>query len=162
MLFIRKVEIPDDRSLCWDWRGAMTADGYGKTGWAQPAHRYSFELFKGAIPEGKFVCHTCDNRRCVNPDHLWVGTTQENTCDRHIKKRTATGMRRRSVNVATALEIKKLAENGALHKQIAKQFEISEGQVSLISRELTWHFRADKPYISQSYGYIPGARRKNF
>ena len=54
------------------------------------AHRVSYEIFKGKIPEGLFVCHSCDVKRCVNPDHLWVGTQQDNMMD-HLKKGLAKG-----------------------------------------------------------------------
>jgi hypothetical protein len=55
------------------------------------AHRISYEIHKGPIPDGMFVCHTCDNHKCWNPDHLWLGTTQENTQDRNIKRRQSRG-----------------------------------------------------------------------
>jgi hypothetical protein len=55
------------------------------------AHRISYEIHKGPIPDGMFVCHTCDNHKCWNPDHLWLGTTQENTQDRNRKNRQSQG-----------------------------------------------------------------------
>lgn len=81
---------------CWLWTGAKAKAGYGKFGIGRKvyiASRFSYELFKGPIEEGKFICHSCDVPMCVNPDHLWQGTNSENQIDsikklrhRHYKK----------------------------------------------------------------------------
>lgn len=66
---------------CWEWLGALTSKGYGHfvvAGRRPMAHRYSYERFVGPIPEGMTIDHRCENRRCVNPDHLRVATNQEN------------------------------------------------------------------------------------
>lgn len=82
---------------CWQWTGyRRPPQGYGETTlnsekWA--AHRLSYTVHKGPIPEGQFVCHTCDNPACVNPDHLWVGTHQDNMKDAKAKKRIARAYR---------------------------------------------------------------------
>lgn len=72
--------IPEPNSGCWLWIGKVAHNGYGIWG-NERAHRKSYRLHKGPIPDGLFVCHTCDVRSCINPDHLWLGTHKENMQD---------------------------------------------------------------------------------
>ena len=70
--------------ICWLWTGSYTHNGYGQysvNGENIRAHRYSYEIHNGEIPEGLLVRHTCDVRNCVNPNHLIIGTPQDNTQD---------------------------------------------------------------------------------
>ncbi len=79
---------------CWPWLGARMTNGYGKLtygGWNVSAHRLSYVLAFGPIPEGMCILHKCDNPRCVNPAHLRAGTQLENMQDMHAKGRARQG-----------------------------------------------------------------------
>jgi len=93
---------------CWLWKEALGHDGYGELyafGKRVAAHRFSYELFKEKIPENLCVCHKCDIPNCVNPEHLWLGTSAENTED-SVKKGRRDYLRGEN-NPAKRLEVRK-------------------------------------------------------
>ncbi len=75
---------------CLNWTGRIIPSGYGRYG-ARTAHRLAYENAHGAIPAGMHVLHRCDNRRCINPAHLWIGTNADNVADKVTKGRQARG-----------------------------------------------------------------------
>lgn len=79
-------------SGCWEFQGRIGTGGYGHLdfgGKTVTASRLAYEVWRGEIPQGLLVCHTCDNRKCINPEHLWLGTSQDNARDRDAKGRAA-------------------------------------------------------------------------
>jgi hypothetical protein len=82
-----------ERGGCLEWSGVTDASGYGRCGDSILAHRMAWEFTHGPIPAGLHVCHHCDNPPCVNPEHLFVGTHQDNMRDRDAKGRQPRGER---------------------------------------------------------------------
>lgn len=145
--FLQKVEITDN---CWIWKGGkrnLKRDSYGALKFnnlKMDAHRVSYMLFKGEIPSGMYVCHTCDVRLCVNPDHLWLGTPSDNAIDAYKKGRMIPPKGRKFENGNTpvtcklskeqVLKIKELLSiNNLTCSKIAKQFNVKETVIRDIS-----------------------------
>lgn len=129
---------------CWPWVWRRDGNGYGrmtfrgKNDWA---HRVSYKLFVGLIPEGKIVMHTCDVGSCVNPKHLVVGTYVENSRDMVSKKRHLFGERSSSNKLSTARAVKIIKTYAAGHmsySQIARRFCVSVGTIASIVNGRTW------------------------
>lgn len=139
--FLSKVEKSDG---CWLWRGSIpkSGDGYG---WfslgprSERAHRVAHRLFMGPIPAGKLVCHTCDNRICVNPGHLFIGSAADNNKDRARKGRSSRHPQPRKINFEIAQRIRaEYAIGGRLQREIGAGYGISQAVVSKIILGKTW------------------------
>lgn len=132
-----------DKNDCMNWLSSIMYRGYGTFGRrikGKPvkfrAHRFSYQLYKGKIPKGMLVCHSCDNRKCVNPDHLFLGTAKDNTQDMINKNRNNCGGRK--LTIKKVLSIRKLHNHGISQAKIAKIFKISQPNIWSIVTNKTW------------------------
>lgn len=145
--FWEKVDRSAGPNGCWPWLAGKTSSGYGQFWGAATglrlAHRFSWALHNGPIPDGLWVCHDCptgDNPLCVNPAHLMLGTPIFNTLDRCAKGRSAKGER---INTAklTADQVRELrarhAEGESL-RRLARTFPVTSACISKIVRRETW------------------------
>lgn len=146
--FWQKVKKTDG---CWLWIGSRDTNGYGrigtggKTGLAS-AHRVSYELTNGQIPDGLHVLHSCDNPSCVRPDHLSLGTHTDNMRDMWAKQRGSCGVagRKGSNNPKSKLteelvtDIRKMAASGIKNTEIAELFGVTRQAICYAVRRETW------------------------
>lgn len=122
----------DKSSNCWMWLAGLTGNGYGSfnvKGKTQRAHRVIYELKYGSISERMCVCHTCDNRLCVRPSHLFLGTQKDNVRDASVKGRLAGRVAGVSMNKGETNGRAKLTEEDvlAIRKDTRSLIEIAEG-----------------------------------
>lgn len=132
-------------SGCWEWTGTRSNSGRGQIsafGKLQLTSRISWNMFRGPIPDGIFVCHKCDNPPCFNPDCLFLGTPQENTSDMVAKGRLNPAIGERSgkakLRNEQVLEIKRMLAAGMMRKTIAGMFGITDTVVSGIALGRYW------------------------
>lgn len=124
---------------CWEWRKGRSS-GYGSIRISEGlfgAHRLSHIAFIGPIPDGMFVCHKCDNRKCTNPDHLFTGTAKDNVRDMIAKGRNNNGKRPSGLTYRRPLAhlddpIKELHDSGMSMRAVARKFGISHQVVSRV------------------------------
>lgn len=130
---------------CWEWKSGLDEDGYAlfkvdrRT---TRAARFSALLIFGTIAPGLWVLHSCDNRKCVNPHHLFLGSPSENSLDREQKGRgrnsqgSANGANK--LTESDVLEIRAMYKNGFTQKEIAHRFNIDRANISVIVNRKTW------------------------
>jgi HNH endonuclease len=141
--FWAKVDKSGD---CWTWTASKLTNGYGQFKSSSYklvlAHRQSYEMANGPIPDGMFVCHKCDNPSCVNPEHLFVGTPMENSQDMVAKGRgNAGGPFVGSANGRAVLTEDSVCEIRALplsYRALAERFGVSKSQIARIKTGLAW------------------------
>lgn len=134
--------IPVTECGCWIFMGYLNAYGYGQIGSSivgrtRLVHRVSYEVFKGAIPPGLDVMHSCDTPCCINPDHLSVGDRKTNMQGMVARGRQLSGMKNPAARITDAdvLAIRRSPMEG---KKLARLMGISQSLVSLIRRRKIW------------------------
>ena len=141
---------------CWPWTGRVNEGGYGviettaDTGRVRVrAHRVSYELFVGEIPDGLILRHTCDNPPCCRPDHLLIGTRTENSADKVARGRQSKGpshaIKTRGerhynarLTVGQVSEIRKLYAGGTSQRKLAVLFGVGQSQIQRIVNRESW------------------------
>lgn len=136
---------------CMEWLGGTDRKGYGCLKWKDKnkrAHRLSYELTYGEIPKGFLICHSCDNPLCINPKHLWAGTSKQNTLDMMAKGRgnMIKGKRLKNSPLRPCAKlseddvraIRKRLGNGETAVNIAKSYNVSDRTISDIKTGRNW------------------------
>lgn len=131
--FLSKVNKTD---TCWLWTGATFWKGYGQLrllGKLVYAHRISWELYKGPIPEGSCVLHKCDITLCVNPEHLFLGSRLDNMLDRSLKGRNRSGR-----DKLTKEQVVEIRESILSRVELARLYNVWSPCISRIRHNTRW------------------------
>lgn len=141
--FKRQMKVLDDG--CWKWTSSVDKDGYGAFRGVVDgiphgsAHRYSYALHKGVIPENMMVCHRCDHPWCVNPDHLFIGSGSDNQQDKHRKGRGnvrfGAGVPHAKLTEAQAIAI---LHDPRTYTEIASDYNIASSTVGSLKQRISW------------------------
>lgn len=144
--FWSKVDRSNGPDSCWRWQAYKSPLGYGRLTVSKQtfsAHRFSYELTYGPVPDTMCVCHRCDIRDCCNPDHLFLGTQRENVIDMFSKGRSHNRKGEKGANHKLTLlqvsQIRELYQTGNyLQRELAIEFDVDQTEISRIVRKMTW------------------------
>lgn len=138
--FWAKVDKTDG---CWLWTASTTAKGYGqlqvRPGVMSSAHRYSYTIHNGVIPDGLHILHTCDNPRCVRPDHLFLGTNKDNSRDMVAKGRCnpPKGVRASNAQLTDAL-VRLIRVSPLSARELAETLDVTTTAIYLVRNRTNW------------------------
>src|SRR3990167_8376918 len=144
--FYRRISLPNENGCMIFSGGRDSGSGHIRIRFENKrilSHRLSYEMFNGPITKENFVCHSCDNPRCVAPTHLWLGSSKENNQDRAKKGRSARHIGEKNggdkLTEKQVIQIKKLLENqNANQREIARKFSIHYNAIWKIKHKLKW------------------------
>jgi hypothetical protein len=145
--------MPVPEAGCWLWTGAIASNGYGRfkvDGKPVVASRFAWSMANGEIPTGMLVCHKCDTPSCVNPNHLFIGSHQDNMDDRERKGRISLGAKHAASfstratgehngnSKITAQQASEIRADGRPQRAIAATHGVTQALVSLIKQNKIW------------------------
>ena len=137
--FNKKIEMIPECG-CWIWMGSLDTKGYGGTsikGKNIGAHRLSWQLYRGSIPNGLFVCHHCDTPSCVNPYHLFLGSNRDNILDAIKKNKFQIGTQRSNSKLSDA-DIISIRLDTRSVRVIAKDYNVAFSLIFRIKHKKSW------------------------
>ena len=126
--------------LCWEWQGAISRSGYGNTCYGCEnylAHRMSYIIFNGPIRSDQLIRHTCDNPKCVNPNHLITGNNSDNSIDM-VKRNPRSNIKLNEEAVKVIKWMLKYQYEKGLGRKLAKAYKISPSIISRIHTNKYW------------------------
>jgi len=135
---IERNIVIDEETGCYNWNKYLNGDGYGRIRINYKmkfVHRISYELHKGKIPVGMCVLHRCDNPKCCNPAHLFLGTNQDNVNDKMAKGRWAGSAK---LTLEKVKEIRKKYIETTTCKELATEYGVSYDTIRNIITNRTW------------------------
>lgn len=131
-------------SGCWEWSHSLMSNGYPAVwhkGVVTGGHRVAFELWVGPVPDGKMVCHKCDNKKCINPEHLFCGTGSDNQQDSVSKGRHKNQVYHGEDHPNSKLssgDVLRIRRSTASHRKLAKQFGVCKTTISKIKNNTSY------------------------
>ena len=137
--FMRQVKVSADG--CWEWTGPLYQHGYGSFDacGVMYAHRFAYLIFNGELCDGLDVCHTCDNRKCVNPAHLWLGTKSDNMRDCATKGRINTV----KLSIEDVRKIRQLHNLKYAVADLAQRYNVTTTTIHAVINRRTWDYIED-------------------
>lgn len=140
--FLNRIELIPFHT-CWEWVGGNFNNGYGRFYQKQKtwsAHKYSYILHKGPVPNGLVVMHSCDNKNCVNPDHLSLGTPLKNTQDMCKKGRKflTLGETNGQAKLTSEDVLRIRSSSSTSNSTLAKKYSVSPSLISMILSRKVW------------------------
>ena len=131
----------DRRTGCWNWVGTLWANGYARTGikgCKGRAYRLAYQEFVGVISKGNIICHRCDNPKCVNPNHLFQGSNQDNMTDMVNKNRSLKGEKHHKAKLTLPQVLEIRSRENEPRVKLAKEFGVSDCTIRDIIKRRSW------------------------
>lgn len=141
----------DFETNCWEWTRSLKNFGYGNAWWERKhwiAHRLSWVFYNGEISKDTNVLHKCDNAKCINPEHLFLGSYLDNNIDRKNKGRNANTNGDKNpfskLKEHQVIDIIQRLENGEKGRRLAELYSVSKGAISKIKKGKNWSYLRNK------------------